>query len=424
MTTPSLGFRLRRVAVDMVRRSRRLRLDQTAASLAFLSLFAAVPVLSIALSVLSSLPVFDRLREALQQFLARNLFPDAFSDTLMRYLNEFASHVGGLPFAGALIFLATAITSLQMIERTMNAIWTSQRRRSLARRIGLYWALLTLGPLGIAAVLTANGVLISEFLSDRELAWLRSIWVAILPWLICVASLLLIFRSLPAARVQFIHALLGALLSAGLLSLLQRLLGWGIRQLPTYEIVYGAFAVLPLLLVWLFCVWGAVLSGALFAASLRRWDAPVEDSEFDDTPGRCFTDALVVLQALRDAGSNAAVSTLAVEQLRGRFDGDVARIEQAGDLLERKGYIVRFVSLSEASRTDWLAARDESDARRRRLFIRRDRVWEERWAWAQSPTELTLRSLFNALWWADRPAEVQAWQGKVLDVPLSELQSP
>ena len=114
----------------MLRRSRRLRLQQTAASLAFLSLFAAVPVFSIAFSVLSALPVFERLQDGLQQFLTRNLFPDAFSDTVIGYLQEFADRASRLSVAGAIMFFMTALTALRVIETTMNAIWATARRRS------------------------------------------------------------------------------------------------------------------------------------------------------------------------------------------------------------------------------------------------------------------------------------------------------
>jgi len=126
---PSFKWRVRRLVAEMLRRTRRLRLQQTAASLAFLSLFAAVPVFSIALSVLSALPVFDRLQEGVQQFLLRNLFPEAFSGTVIRYLQEFAGRATRLSLAGAVVFFMTAITSLRVIETTMNAIWATSRRR-------------------------------------------------------------------------------------------------------------------------------------------------------------------------------------------------------------------------------------------------------------------------------------------------------
>jgi membrane protein len=173
----------------MLRRARRLRLQQTAASLAFLSLFAAVPVLSIALSVLSALPVFERLQESVQDFLLRNLFPEAFSETVMGYLEEFAGRASRLSVVGGILFFMTAVTALRVIETTMNAIWSTARRRSLPHRIGLYWALLTLAPIALAAVLALNSRVIAELMSGVEMVWVQSIWFAALPWLLDAVGL-------------------------------------------------------------------------------------------------------------------------------------------------------------------------------------------------------------------------------------------
>lgn len=409
------AHRLRRLFGEMLRRSRRLRLQQTAASLAFLSLFAAVPVFSIAFSVLSALPVFERLQDGLQQFLTRNLFPDAFSDTVIGYLQEFADRASRLSVAGAIMFFMTALTALRVIETTMNAIWATARRRSLAHRIALYWALLTLAPLALAGVLALNGVLIADLLKDGDLQWLRSIWLVLLPWLIAAAGLSLMFLLLPAIRVPFMHALFGALISATLLSLLQRGLGWGMRQLPTYEVVYGAFAALPLLLIWLFLVWAVVLAGALFAASLRHWSAPLDDPESEDTPGVRFDDARAVLSAMLTAAGPTRREAVAVPAIRLReaLDQDAQRAEQAAELLERLGYLIRLVNLAE--RAPVLGDRASGGLGAISL---QDAIWAERWAWAQTPDRLTLRRLFDELWWEGAPARSARWQGERLDWPL------
>ncbi len=424
MTEAPFTFRMRRVVADMVRQAKRLKLQQTAASLAFLSAFAAVPVFSIALSVFAASPMFSQLREELQHFLATNLFPDAFSDTLIEHLNTYAGRAGSLSLVGATVFFMTAVTALRVIEQTMNAIWVSPRRRSILARVVLYWALLTLGPLTLAIVLAANGHLIAEFLSGRDLAWARSIWVGVVTWLITVAALLLMFRSLPAARVRLSHALVGAVLSATLLAVLQRTLGWGVRSLPTYEIVYGAFAALPLVLMWLFLVWSVVLAGAVLASSLRRWDAPIEDPEPDDAPGRRFSDALTVLEALRAHGPVSVQVALPVESLREAFDGDASRLEQAGELLEQLGYVIRLANLTDGARDGRTSASESGSAPSASHRPRRGLVWEERWAWAASPETLSLRVLFENLWWVGRKGSVQAWQGEGLDRPLSRLPGP
>jgi membrane protein len=427
-----LTQRLQRLLWEMLRRARRLRLQQTAASLAFLSLFAAVPILSIALSVLSILPVFDRLQEVVQQFLLRNLFPETFSETVMRHLQEFAERAHRLSVAGAIVFFTTAITSLRVIETTLNAIWATTRRRSPAHRFALYWALLTLAPLALAAVLALNGRVIGALLSDSDLLWIQSMWFAALPWLIGAAGLWLMFFLLPATRVSTFHALLGALVSGVLLAALQRGLGWSVQQLPTYEVVYGAFAALPLLLIWLFLAWAAVLAGALLAASLRHWDSPLEEPDPENAPGGRFEDALTVLRTLWRAtdqtaqpdatapfiGAGVSVAVSAGE-VRQAFGGDAQRAEQTAELLERLGYVIRLVHLSGRSGAAYSSGRSRSGGTGLAAG-----VWSERWAWSSSPPTLTLRALFDELWWAGQPALASSWQSVQLDVPLPQALAP
>lgn len=418
---PSFRERTRRLVLDMLRRARRLRLQQTAASLAFLSLFAAVPVLSIALSVLSALPVFERLQESVQDFLLRNLFPEAFSETVMGYLEEFAGRASRLSAVGGILFFMTAVTALRVIETTMNAIWSTARRRSLPHRIGLYWALLTLAPIALAVVLALNSRLIAELMNGAELVWVQSIWFAALPWLLGAVALWLMFLLLPAVRVVPLHALVGALLSGVLLVLLQRGLGWSVRQLPTYEVVYGAFAALPLLLIWLFLAWAAVLAGALLAASLRHWSAPLDEPTLDDSPGTRFDDGVTVLRAMLQvvAGQQPPGNPrgIAVDAygLAGHFGHNAQRAEQAAEMLERLGYVIRLVHLAGRPSMPGLP---HAAGHARRVGM--SDVWSERWAWAGSPDALTLRPLFDDLWWGGQPGGAAAWQGDRLDQPLGQ----
>ncbi len=116
--------------------------------------------------------------------MLRNLFPEAFSETVMGHLKEFAGRASRLSVVGGVLFFMTAVTALRVIETTMNAIWSTARRRSLLHRSGLYWALLTL-----AAVLALNSRVIAELAGGVDLVWVQSIWFAALPWLLGAVGL-------------------------------------------------------------------------------------------------------------------------------------------------------------------------------------------------------------------------------------------
>jgi membrane protein len=392
---------------------RRLRLQQAAASLAFLSLLAAVPVLSISLAVLAALPIFERLRDDLQSFLYRNLFPEAFNQIVIERLNEFAARATSLSSISAIAFFLTAIAALRVIERTMNMIWRARSRRSFAGRLGLYWVLLTLGPLLLAGSVALSTDLIDSALLEIDAPALRSAWLDMVPWLTGGAVVWLLFMTLPATRVNPVHALAGALLSVALIAALQRSLTAYVKQLPTYEVVYGTFAALPLVLIWLFALWIAFLLGAVVAANLRHWREPRRQG-VDNVPGQIFADARFALDAMLSVTGGRVDAALPAAQLRAWLADDSDRLDSIGILLEETGYIVRFLPLAELNGFS-------RPGGAQRLGRGTADLWLERWAWRSDPGQLTLRRLFDRIWWS---SEVNPMPVPRAHVPSGLLDQP
>ena len=368
------------VLLAMFRQGRALRLAQTASSLAFLSLLALVPVFSIALSVLTALPMFERLRDALQKFLAGNLFLPSFADTVVSYLNQFAARASELSALGALVFSATAFTALLTIDRTLNLIWATDRPRPLTRRMTLYWTLLTLGPLLLAASLAVNGLIVSDWVSELKSRSIQRLWFNLVNWLTAIGGLTLLYRLVPNAPVRWRDAGLGAVLATVVLELLKDLLGLYMVRLPTYTVIYGAFAVLPIFLLWLFTFWLTVLLGALCAANLRYWGsgsrvhARLSHAELFETGASILVDL-----AGRSGSGNPLV---AVTDLRQRLHNDPQRAEEIGRRLSRLGYLHRHWLLGQDGHP-----RDADHA-----------VWDEHWSLAAPAAELSLRALFESVW--------------------------
>ena len=398
-TTPPSALpliaRARGFALALARRGAALQLPQTAASLAFLSLLAVVPVFTIAISLLGALPMLADLRGALLKFVGANLFLPSFSDTLVGYLNQFAEKAGELSLLGAMLFFATALSALLTIERTLNRIWDAQHRRPLARRLTIYWTFLTLGPLLVAASTTVNGMIISEFLAGVSVPALETVWVAMLPWLSTIVGLTLLYRIIPNAPVRWRDALVAALLAAVVLELLKRGMGFQAARLPTYTIVYGAFAAVPLFLIWLFLLWLTVLGGALVAASAPYWGAG-PDAAFRPSPAARFSLAAAVLERLVEA-RRAGRATLPAGELRDLFASDPDRAAQTVGLLGSLGYVDRLWRLGPAK------SRESEPP-----------IWAELWALAPGAGSRSLRPLFECLWRA-RPATTVA-AAEILDV--------
>ncbi len=403
----SVPYRIARLARAMWRQASQLHLPQTAGSLSFLSLLAIAPMFSIVFWITTASPMFGRLRDALQGFLLVNLFPPSISDTVIELLNQFAAKANELSVLGLAVFLLTAFVALHTIEDTLNRIWLADRRRRLAHRLALHWMMLTLGPLLLGASLVFHGIVATSWLRGADFSEVRTAWFFVLPWGTSAAGLTLLYRLLPSASVRWRDALLGAALAASLFEFLRTALGLYVTSLPTYKIVYGTFAALPLFLLWLFLGWMSVLLGALLAANLRFW-ASSGEPHLERTPQARFDDARFVLDAMRERLGADSHAAMPVRWIAYALGDDAERAVEAALLLTRLGYLTRFVQLGNPAE-----AGDPAGGRRlariggrqrsgRRAAAAADSVWAERWAWADDPRSMSLRALFEEIWTGGR----------------------
>lgn len=396
--------RARGLALALVRQGARLQLPQIAASLVLLSLLALVPMITIAFALLGALPVFSSFRGAVLGFLAANFLLPSFSETLVRLVDQFSAKANELSALGAVLFFATAFSALLTLDRTLNRIWATPHPRPLSRRVTVYWTFLTLGPLLLAATIGVNGLLVGELLQGAGLRQVERAWLLVLPWLTTIAGLTLLYRLVPNAPVRWSEALAGAIAAAVVLELLKRGLAFQVARLPTYTVVYGAFAALPLFLIWLYLLWLTVLAGALLAASIPYWGAGAGVHLAPSVSAR-FEMAARTLEALVRA-ARIGQPAVAVGSLRKVFDRDPEQAVETARLLSRLGYIDRFWRLGDAS----------GDGERS--------IWDERWALVPGAGQRSMRPLFERLWrWPDPglPGAAGAFDLARVDRPLDEL---
>jgi membrane protein len=390
--------RLRSLVALMAARVGELALLQTAASLAFLSLLALVPVFTIAISLLGASPVFAPAREALLQFLSTSFFLPGFSQVVLKYLNQFAAKAGQLSLIGGLAFFATAFSALLTINRTLNRIWRVRRPRPLVHRLTLYWVFLTLGPLVFAISIAVNAQVAAELFAQTGQRSVQRAWLSVLPLLASMAVLTLLYRLVPHATVAWRHALVGALLGAVALELLRQGLALLAVRLPTYTVVYGAFAALPLFLVWLMLVWLAVLLAAVLVACLPAWSARAAPPA-QRSPAAVFARAAGLLQALARARS-CGEPALRAASLHGYYDGDASAADADARLLSSLGYLQRHWQADEP------APEGEGD------------VWREWWLLRTQVAALGLRPLFEHCWQAVDLAEPPMAPSRVARDPV------
>jgi membrane protein len=240
-----------------------------AGSLTFTTLLALVPLFTITITLTSKLPFTRDMILQLKSFVLKNFVPDMASKMVGVYMDQFALNASRLTAIGLVIVLATAVALLFTIENTFNDIWRSTRRRSWWRRLRWALVLLMVGP-----VLIATSLWITTFLVRAAHAFESTLplfddalW-KLLPVATTAIALYMAYRWIPNRHVPTRHAIVGALLAAILFEVMKTIFVIYIGKMPTYSLVYGAFASFPIFLLWIFLCWLVVLLGAEIAATL------------------------------------------------------------------------------------------------------------------------------------------------------------
>ena len=240
----------------------------SAAALTYTTLFAVVPMMTVTFAMLSAVPAFQGVGEQIQRFVFRTFVPSAGA-AVQEYLWAFTAQARQLTWVGVLLLAVTAVMMLMTIEQAFNTIWRVRKSRRGLSSFLLYWAILSLGPL-----LLGSGFLISTYLTSTSLLTGPDALVEaktllrFTPLLFSVAAFTLIYVAVPNARVPFKHALIGGVFTASLFEVAKAIFGLYVAMFPGYQLLYGAFATVPLFLLWLYLSWLIVLFGAELVCNL------------------------------------------------------------------------------------------------------------------------------------------------------------
>ena len=269
---------MRRLMSSMFSRLRHLiaranedNLVQIAGSLTFLTLLAIVPFITMGLALFAAFPVFADFKNAIGEYLQDSLLPAETGAMVMSHIADFAANAAQMTAAGLAMLMLTVIMLMQTIEKSFNRIWRVAQGRPVARRVVLYTAALALGPLLIGGSLAATTFLVSASMGVLpETVWLDKLILTALPVVMTALAFTLLFRSVPNCAVRSRHALAGGVLAAVTFELMKTLFGLYIAAFPSYQVIYGAFAAIPIFLIWVYLSWIVTLIGALVVAALPQ----------------------------------------------------------------------------------------------------------------------------------------------------------
>jgi membrane protein len=368
MNPPDIQFprALTRVASFLrfvVRRFFEDRCPQVAASLTYTTLLSLVPLITVTVTLLAAFPVFTELMTNVKIFMLTNLVPEMAGKIITVYMVQFSEKAAKLTMIGIGFLLLTALLLMQTIDRAFNTIWRVRQQRGILHRFLTYWAVLTVGPLLLGVSLSITYYLVTLSLGYvKHIPLIGEVTLRIVPVLLMILAFSLLYFAVPNRYVPFRHAVIGGAVAGLGFELMKKGFAWYVTSFPTYKLVYGAFAAIPIFLLWIYAMWLIILVGAIIAAALSHWRGSAwQRHKF---PGWRFAAALLVLGELAEtqrAGRTASLATL-----RRRVHFGLDDLEEILDRLRAANLVRR------AEDGNWLLSRAPQDIRAAdvyRLFI-------------------------------------------------------
>ena len=242
---------------------------RAAGSLAFTTLLGLVPLVTVAFAFVAKFPVFQDFLRVLEAFLLRYMLPERASEVVNRYVLGLATEAAAVKGLGIVFVVIAATLVVATVEDEINVIWGIRRKRPLLRRIVVYVAGLTAGPVLVGAAITfimwgLGYTIAAAPLHDRTInAILRPI-----PFLFTVAGFTVLYALTPARKVPWRYALVSGILAAAVFEAAMVGFGWYVDNVASYDVTYGALAAFPVFLLWIFLFWLIVLAGAAVTAAL------------------------------------------------------------------------------------------------------------------------------------------------------------
>jgi len=242
----------------------------SAAALTYVSLFAIVPLITVTYVTFSFFPSYQSVGVQVEEFLFNHFLPDTSAD-LIKYLKNFAYQAKNLTWIGVIFLIFSVLMMLKNIEDNLNAIWGVTRRPRGFIKLIMYWLILSIGPLLLGATLAISTYVFSLHLFGGigETQAIKSL-LGTAPFFLTWAAFTILFVALPNSRVTLWHGVVGAGITTLFFHGLKTAFAWVVSY-SSYSLVYGAFAAIPLFLLWINLTWAIILGGAVLVFSIEKY---------------------------------------------------------------------------------------------------------------------------------------------------------
>jgi membrane protein len=244
---------------------------RAAGSLSYVTLLGLVPLATVAFAFVAQIPVFQDFLNVLENFLLRHLLPSSASAIVHEYVVVLAEGAASVVGPSIVFVAITGVLVVDTIESEINEIWGIRKKRPIGRRILVYFAGITAGPVMVGAAISLIRWALTEAVAAVPLqkALTETVWRGV-PMAFVIVGLTLLYRVAPARKVYWRYAIASGALAGVAIEVTKRVFTWYLTHFPSYQLLYGALAAFPALLVWIYLCWLIVLAGAAVTATLAE----------------------------------------------------------------------------------------------------------------------------------------------------------
>ena len=245
--------------------------------LAYVTLLSLIPLIAVGVAIFSAFPGFESTRMEIESFLFTNFVPTS-SDVIKEHISSFAGNANQMTAVGIGFLAAIALLLIRNVDATLNRIWRIKKKRPMMISFAVYWMVLSLGPVLLGASIGVTSYIVSLVsFADQGIPGFSGFLLKLVPYGFSMVGFLMLYTLVPNTPVSIRAAIPGALFAAVLFELTKKGFALYISHFPSYEVIYGAVATIPILFVWVYLSWVVVLLGAEFTAC-------ISPNDIEDTP--------------------------------------------------------------------------------------------------------------------------------------------
>ncbi|CNF11616.1 virulence factor BrkB family protein [Yersinia nurmii] len=258
-------------------------LTMLAGHLAYVSLLSLVPLITVIFALFAAFPMFSDISIQLKNFVFANFMPST-GNVIQDYIERFVANSNRMTAVGTCGLIVTALLLIYSVDSVLNTIWRSKNKRSVVFSFAVYWMVLTLGPILVGASMAISSYLLSlNWLATTGVNGFIDQVLRVFPLILSWISFWLLYSVVPTVPVRVKDALVGALVAAVLFELGKKGFALYITLFPSYQLIYGVLAVIPILFLWVYWSWCIVLLGAEITVTLGEYRSLRKQEPGDET---------------------------------------------------------------------------------------------------------------------------------------------